>query len=63
MRLIKYKVNKDDETIRIFGDKFIENNNKGFWPWTNKCKIIYNNNEMNLQSFLDVSKDNKKDLL
>ena len=59
--IIRYEINKDDKKIRIFGDKFVENN-IGFWPWSNKCKIIYKNNEMNLQSFLELNDyNNNKD--
>ena len=34
-----YKITKQDKSIKILGEKFVENNT-GFWPWSNKCKII-----------------------
>ena len=38
---IKYKINKEDEYINIFGEEFVENNN-------HICKYIYDNKEYEL---------------
>ena len=38
-----YKINKNENSIRIFGSKFVENNK-------DKCKIIYNDNEYELEN-------------
>jgi len=48
--------------IRIFGDKFVENNT-GFFPWSNKGKIRYKNNILNLQTHLDIKDNNKDEIL
>ena len=59
---IKYKIFSKDEKIRIFGDKFVENNT-GFFPWSNKGQIRYKNNILNLQTHLDLKEINKDEIL
>ena len=49
---IKYKVKKENNKIRIFGDTFIYNN-------YNNCKIIWNNKKYNLVSHLKLEKMNE----
>ena len=49
--IIKYKVNLNDEKVRIFGDEFV-NKNK------NNCKIIFGNKELELDSFFDLKQNN-----
>ena len=46
---IKYKINKSKE-IRLFGDRFVENNKEN-------CKIIIDNNEKEIFSWLDIDKN------
>ena len=46
---IKYEIKKEDNYLRIFGDKFIKYNN-------NNCKIILNGKVYNLVSHLDIKK-------
>ena len=50
--IIKYKIRKDkkDRRIKIFNEQFVENNKSNF-------KIIYNNEELNLISSLEISCD------
>ena len=50
--IIQYKIDdiKDSKEIRIFGDKFVENNK-------DKCKIIINGNEFDLTSHLDINEN------
>ena len=50
---IRYKISSIDKKIRIFVDKFVENN-IGFFPWSNKGKIRYKNHIINLQTHLDA---------
>ena len=45
--IIKYKIEKEDKRIRIFGDNFVNNN-------YNNCKIILNGKKYNLISHLDI---------
>ena len=45
--ICKYKINKEKE-IRIFGDKFVENNKK-------ICKIVYNNQEQELVGTINIT--------
>ena len=54
---IKYKVNPNDSKISLFGGYFVKNNK-------NVCKIIYNNEEMELQEYLSIDNSikNKKEL-
>ena len=55
--LIKYKINKEDKEINIFGKKFVENNK-------NICKYIYDGNEYELTQKFDLKTYNKsKDIL
>ena len=49
--IIKYKIGKEDK-IRIFGDKFVENNKDNF-------KMIINNNSCELSSFYNIKKKKK----
>ena len=54
---IKYKINKEDEYINIFGEEFVENNK-------NICKYIYDNKEYELSPKFDLkSFDTSKDIL
>ena len=55
---INYKPDKDKEKLRIFGEKFVDNNK-------NKCRIIYKNKEYNLCEFIDdIDNDYKsKDII
>ena len=45
----KYKIEKEDKRIRIFGDNFVNNN-------YNNCKIIINGKVIDLISHLEVKK-------
>ena len=49
---IIYKVNKYDKKIKIFGEKFVENNRY-------HCNIKYENKLINLIEYLVISHDNK----
>ena len=54
---LKYKINKIDKKIKLFGKNFI-NNNK------NNCKFIYEEKSYELKEYLDLTiKDEKKILL
>ena len=54
---IIYKINKNDEFIKIFGTDFV-NNNK------NNCKIIYEDKEYDLEEKFDLKNvDKNKDIL
>ena len=48
-----YKINNNENKIRIFGKTFVENNK-------NKCRIIYNNIVFSLQEYLYFSEKFKK---
>ena len=50
-----YKINKDKVDIRIFGEKFVENNK-------NHCKIIYNKKEHALVGTFKVENINGDEL-
>ena len=50
--LIKYFIKKDDKKIKIFGEKFVENNK-------DKCKYIYDNKEYELTKEFDLTNYNK----
>ena len=50
---IRYKIGKKKK-IRIFGDEFVKNNK-------DKCKIIVNNNEQELNAFFDLKNITIKD--
>ena len=47
---ITYKINKNEESIKIFGSSFVKNNESS-------CKIIHNNKELELTKSFDVPKD------
>ena len=49
---IKYKINKDENKIKIFGKNFVENNKE-------KCKIICNNIFYDLTEYFDISSYDK----
>ena len=51
--IIKYKIEKNQNKINIFGEDFVRNN-------SNHCKIIYDNNEHELSAYINV--DNIKDI-
>ena len=51
---IKYKINKSKE-IRLFGDKFVEDNKKN-------CKIIFDKKEEDLVSWKEID-DTKNEFL
>ena len=52
---ITYKINKEDEYINIFGEEFIENNNR---------KYIYDNKKYELSPKFDLKRfDKSKDIL
>jgi len=40
--IIRYKINKNDKVIKLFWNRFIENNR-------NKCKIIYEGKEYEIK--------------
>ena len=50
---IKFKIKKEDNKLRIFGDTFIKNN-------YNNCKIILNGKVYDLVSHLDIKKNENK---
>ena len=52
-----YKINEKEEKIKLFGDKFIENNIN----LKNKLKIIHEKKEFEFQQFFDVKNICKKD--
>ena len=54
---IVYKINENDEKIKLFGDKFIENN----FNLKNKIKIIHETKEYEFQQFFDVKNIHKND--
>ena len=55
--LIKYKINKDDKEINIFGEKFVKNNK-------NICKYIYEGKEYELSQKFNLNNyDKSKDIL
>ena len=55
--IIKYKINVDDEFIKIFGDKFVKNNK-------DKCKILYYGKELDLtDKFNILDLEDIKDIL
>ena len=47
---ITYKINKNEESIKIFGSSFVKNNESS-------CKIIHNNKELELTKSFDAPKD------
>ena len=48
-----YKINNNEQKIKLFDSHFV-NNNK------NNCKIIYNNEELELKEYFDVGKNSEK---
>jgi len=52
-KFIKYKILGKSEKIRIFGDEFVKNNQENL-------KIIYENEELELNTFFDLSKNKQK---
>ena len=55
--IMKYKINKEDEYINIFGYEFVNNNKK-------ICKYIYENKEYELTNKFDLKNfDKSKDIL
>ena len=53
--IIKYNINKNDEKIKIFGEKFVENNK-------DKCNIIYKEKKYELSEYFDIQDNNDKTL-
>ena len=53
--IIKYKIGKEDK-IRLFGDKFVENNKNNF-------QMIIKNEHYKLDSFYDVKNEKENDIL
>ena len=53
-KFIKYKILGKAEKIRIFGDEFVKNN-------IENLKIIYENEELELNAFFDLSNNKKKE--
>ena len=47
--ILEYEKDDKDEKLRIFGDKFVENN-------AENCSLIINNKEYDLSSHLDIEK-------
>ena len=57
--ILKYKIGKEKK-IRIFGDKFIENN-KGFFK--SNFQIMINNNNYDLDSFYTIQNEKENEIL
>ena len=53
--IIKYKIGKEDK-IRIFGDKFVENNKNNF-------KTIINENNYELNSFYNIKNEKENEII
>jgi len=53
---IIYDIQRDEENIKIFGNKFVENN-------VNKCKIIIDNKEIKITEDYYVKGYNNKKLI
>ena len=52
---IKYKIQPDDERIKIFGEDFIKNNQDNYLFWaTDKLKIICDDEEYKLEEYFDL---------
>ena len=49
--IIKYKIEKDEEKVKIFGYNFVKNNK-------NMCKIIYEDKEYDLTEFFYINNNN-----
>ena len=55
--LLRYKINYTDNTIKLFGKKFVDNNKKS-------CRIIIDNKENKICTYLDKNKiDQNKQIL
>ena len=52
---IKYKIGKEDK-IRIFGDKFVENNKENF-------QMIINDNNYELNTFYNIKNEKENEIL
>ena len=52
---IIYRIDKEDEKLRLFGDEFVKNNQK-------KCKLLIDNKEYNLMREYNIKNYNKKQL-
>ena len=52
---IKYKINHDVDSMKIFGNEFVENN-------INNCKIVINGEEFNLKERYNISSNDKEEL-
>ena len=52
---IKYKINHDVDSMKIFGNEFVQNN-------LNNCKIIINEEEFNLKERYNISSNDKEEL-
>ena len=50
---IIYKIDKNDKRIKLFGEKFIENNK-------NNCKIIIDNKEEEIIEYININEEMKK---
>ena len=50
--ILKYKIDKNNNSIKIFGHEFVKNNK-------DKCKIIFEEKEDDLKTNLEVSNINK----
>ena len=50
---IEYKINKDDNKIKIFYEDFIKNNK-------DNCKIVIDDREQEIISELEINKDMKR---
>ena len=50
-----YKIDKENKNLRIFGDKFVENNK-------DMCKIVYNENEQELSGTFNTENMNTNEL-
>ena len=51
---IRYKINENEERIKIFDNEFVKRNKE-------HCKIVYNNKVKDLVEYFDIPKDRKKD--
>ena len=53
---IRYKINENENRIKIFGNEFVENNK-------NHCKIIYNEKEYELTKYFEFENNANEDIL
>ena len=54
--IIKYKINKNENIVKIFGEIFVNKNKKN-------CKIIYEKNKYNLTEYFSLENINNKKIL